>query len=501
MNIVARLRALAREYVPPPLKPHLRHLAVGARQRFRNARYLSRRIRARSKNSQLYRHIGKTLQAAPIGPEFRELLRRLVLDRPVSRESWAEESDGEYSDVLYVTNRLSPDALKDILALHGTGRLKCTVLCGFELENAEPLLEAGISVVSYPSPFRLVRRLVTTRAAVTIARRGSSVECALARLFGPGRFVYRPYDFVEGNPAGPVEVSARKVATQAEAERFLLRAADGLIHIHEDPAIRSVRSNYGFRGLDVRIRPGCAPAFAADRHHDPAAPTMGGLHLVQARIFGRGRTDPRPGLPGPPAAEVEGFLRQGIHFHMYYANHGDPPRDVHLREHLELAARFPNYHIHPAPAYRDLVRELTRYDAAFSYFPKRRAHRVEKSWGPLLTSFYAYLDAGLPVVTAPDNWPMADLVRDHQIGLVLHPADVDRAAEILRTANLPQLRENVRRARPLLQHDSEALATFIRRLGGIAENGAGFAPGQALRQSAREPLTIPVFPSGNLSAQ
>lgn len=474
MNFISRLRAMGREYLPPPLKPPLRRLAIGARQRYRDTRYLTRRLNARTRDPVFYRHVRQVLQHPELPPQLRDLLLRLLIDRPIATRAGRTKHPSEALNptILYVTNRLSPDALKDILALGQARRPGCAVLSSFELENADPILDAGIPLLTYSNPLQLVRILHQIRAPVTLARRGSSLEAALVRLFGPGRFVYRPYDFVDRNPVGPVEAECRKVTFQGQAERFLLRTADGLVHIHGDLAMRSVRRQYNFAGPDVRVQPGCLDALAVQGNPESESRRDGRVHLVEARIFGRGPSDARPGLPAPPASEIEGFLRQGIHFHVYYANHGEPPREIHLRQHLDLAERFSNYHLHPAPPYRTLVQELSRYDAAYSYHPKRREHQLDRSFGPLLTSFYAYLDAGLPVLTAPDNWPMADLVRSHQIGLVLQPGDVQRAGEILKAADLKQLRQNVRQARPRLHHDSQLLLRFLETLAGTTGEGS-----------------------------
>lgn len=462
MSAQTYLRGVARRVVPKPFKPPLRQLAIGARERYRQVRFLARRMDARLHHRALYGEVQARLERPDLDARLRSLLLKLLWDRPrPSRRTRSGPSRPPgLLDVVYVTNRLTPDAAKDVLALQERGRMRCAVACGSGLEDAEPLARAGVLVLPFGGPADLVSILLHTPARVIIARRGSTAEAALALLFGSGRFVYRPYDFVARSPRNTAGRALQRGAEHRELERFILRNAAGLVHMHDERTLRHIRREYGFRGVDASVRPGCADAFQVRTGPPKLSDSDHQVHLVHAANLARGGSEGRYGVSDDPNEEFVGILEQGLHLHVFHS----PDTIAIPRAWRDLADHYPRFHVEATPAYRELVRRLAQYDFAFAGFPRRRARKLDQFYGGMANAFYTYLDAGLPVIAATTDWPLADLVREHGIGLVVGEQDLPRLRHILGESDRAALQRRLAAARAQLMHDAARLVDFVRSL-------------------------------------
>jgi len=105
-----------------------------------------------------------------------------------------------------------------------------------------------------------------------------------------------------------------------------------------------------------------------------------------------------------------------------------------------------NIHACMPLAENDFVREITRYDFGMC-MPTPEGVRPT-SYGYVLPSkFITYLRAGLPIVVPEDQTFIADLVRDHGLGVVYGYDDCDRMPDLLNRQDIGQLKKNVVRFR------------------------------------------------------
>lgn len=105
-----------------------------------------------------------------------------------------------------------------------------------------------------------------------------------------------------------------------------------------------------------------------------------------------------------------------------------------------------NIHACMPLAENEFVREITRYD--FGVCMPTPEDVRPTSYGYILPSkFITYLRAGLPIVVPEDQTFIADLVRDHGLGVVYGYGDHDRMPDLLNRQDMKQLKENVMRFR------------------------------------------------------
>lgn len=458
------LRSLARTVLPGPLRR-----AVGRGLAAWELRRRERRAHAEFRHAHpaVARELDHRLRRRPMDPRLATALReRVAASSPVAVESMFEASPGVGADVAYVTRVVSPDATKDLIALRRAG-LSCVAITA-EAKDAWPVLEPhGLRIETVADGAGLVGALSRLRPRVIIARRGDLVEVALALAVGDAPVIYRPYDFVLRYPKAMVEEDLRGGSVPHLAEAFVLRHAAGLSHTHDAAVVRHVRTEFGFAGRAALVCPGCMDDFVPEQPLPKLSAADGGIHLVYAAGLSRRRKDPRRFGFSDHYDDFVSLLEQGLHLHVHVAYATPDDWEVGLRHYAELPSRYPNFHLEATVPYRDLVRELTKYDVALCYFPARGSTKSPLFWGNMSNNFYTYIDAGLPVVSAPDTTTMAALVRQHEIGLVVEPGELATLGDTLRDADLDAWRRNVARARPALMHDSRALVELVRSIGGI----------------------------------
>lgn len=140
------------------------------------------------------------------------------------------------------------------------------------------------------------------------------------------------------------------------------------------------------------------------------------------------------------------YCRENLHLYLYpspYLYGFGPARGVE-----ELASRMGIKNVHGCMplAENDFVREISRYDFGMC-IPTPEEVRPT-SYGYILPSkIIAYLRAGLPIVVPEDQTFVADLVKEHGIGVVYSYEDCDRMPELLNSQDIDRLKKNVVRFR------------------------------------------------------
>ena len=102
--------------------------------------------------------------------------------------------------------------------------------------------------------------------------------------------------------------------------------------------------------------------------------------------------------------------------------------------------------------------------------PRRKMSGRRATATFFLRKFITYLRAGLPIVVPEDQTFIADLVRDHGIGVVYGYDDHERMAEILNGQDIDRLKENVVRFREQFRID-RAVEKVLRLYDGAANSG------------------------------
>ncbi len=166
---------------------------------------------------------------------------------------------------------------------------------------------------------------------------------------------------------------------------------------------------------------------------------------------------------------VESLLRAGIHVHLYGNSklfHNVAP------EVIERVTALGLVHFHPPVGPGDWVRELSRYDAAWSHIfeARNRGDLRRASWNELNlpARLGTYLAAGLPLLLKDNSGSRVavdSLAARHGVGVFFREID-DLVAQLRDREGMRARTERARAARHQLAFDTHvpALVAFFRRL-------------------------------------
>jgi len=461
-------KELGKSFVPVRLKAYARRASWAIDSMLDS-------VRRRIADTRLKRAVplvrGRIAQA-DMAPRLRNHFLSSLRELSNKRLDALAQGDGRRidADIIYVSSSLSPDVVKDCVVLKKRGRMRVSVLVRESNENGNGDLfrACGIDLIEYQDYWELVGMLSHANASIVIARRGNPYDAALAVLFGSSVSLYKPYDFVLRYP--PELIPSLFPRSEPHlAEQFILRHVAGLMHFHDEAAIQFVREHYGFSGRALQVRPEFVEEIAPESSHPKLSDTDGDIHLVYAAGLARVNADSRK---TGASNQHEDFLRiveQGLHLHVHIAYEKPEDRTGGLIPYYELAERCANFHIERSLPYNELLQALTRYDYAFSYFEKGNSEVSDAFTGPVTNNFYAYLEAGLPVLCSTYTWAVAEIVERHGIGIVLQDGDVSRLGSILRESNRLEFVANIVSSKPSMTYKAEEFLDFVRELSGLKQ--------------------------------
>ena len=453
---------------------HLHGLVGAVRKPLSRVKANLMRLRARLLAPVMYRRIARS----GMHPVLVRQLHMHLANQPLGRLMGLSLSDqpSSFTDVLYVTNVLAIDAIKDVINLQRHGGFRCTVYYSKDWENRELAERDNIELVKYQDYWDLAMLLSQTRSTVTVARRGSPQETAIVALFSTGRLIYKPYDFVHRYNKEYTQERLRTTPESHYAEDYVMRRSDGLIHYHDDAAIQYLKETYGYDTPALQVRPGCMDDFRSMPELPKLSDRDGEIHIAFAAGLARRSSDTKIMGESDHYDEFVKLLDQGLHLHVYIAYQTQKDRESDLKHYFDLADKYPRY-FHPEKTlpYSQLVRDLTKYDYGYAYLVRRPwSQREPVFYSSVSNNFYTYLDAGLPVLLAETYWAQADLVNQYQMGLVLKPEELGRLGEMLRATNREKLVANIEAARPNLLYESDKFISFVKDL--CQQGGRNYQP-------------------------
>ena len=141
---------------------------------------------------------------------------------------------------------------------------------------------------------------------------------------------------------------------------------------------------------------------------------------------------------------IKKLLRQGLVFHLYLNPY---QADSKLFwDYQYLAKAEPGFTLFKGKGPAELPRSIAgyHYGSMLHLFPEDNAIKKDHLRYILPTKFFSYMEAGLPVLVSEELEAVADLVREHGLGLVLSRNDLCKVSEMLRRKDCGALRENVR---------------------------------------------------------
>jgi hypothetical protein len=353
----------------------------------------------------------------------------------------------------------SPDLIKHAIGLRRTDPSLRLALVAYGLDHVPSLAHEWFDeIVLVDGPQELFATLRETEARVLILRTRSPLELLWAALYWSGRLVYVVPGFFLNSVARSFRQRVHGISyeTGMLVERLLLARADGIVHFLADEAVDDLRAQGIVVAAPARVvYAGTMPELSPKERLPKLSAKDGAIHLVHATGVAPPSSDPDFGRYGQHYLKWPVLLEQGLHIHAYFSHisYDDSAWQVYF----DLAERYPNFHMEEQLEFDQLLPALTAYDYALKHWdmrgrPIRPAHMQH-----LTTNFFAYLEAGLPMIVSPTMAQETDMVAERGIGLVIDEEALPRLGEILRSADLTVLRARVDEAAKAFAYDHEAL--------------------------------------------
>ena len=384
---------------------------------------------------------------------FQEMARISIRDiKATFRKS---QNLGVAIDVLYISEKASPDSIKDIIALKKEGNLTCTLLCRTHQGNDKLCEKYHIPLLYYKNYLELILLLLSARAKVVIARRGDIHSVALARMFYSGKVIYKAYDFISRYPFEYQD------DVRLAAEKYVIEHVDGIIHFHEEEAIDYLKSLYKITCPIVQLRPMCMDEFIPGKKPTKLSEKDGEIHIVYAAGLFRSYSNPFLTGDSNHYDEFKEITSQGIHIHVYIAYRRDSDEDYGLKPYFDLAKACPYFHIEQTLPYSELIDVLTQYDFAYAYFDMEQTVRLKPFNSGVSNNFFTYLDVGLPIISSESTYTQARLIREFSIGLVINREEIQGIKKLLHEFDIDLYTKNRLIARQNLMHEGKKLASAM----------------------------------------
>lgn len=178
--------------------------------------------------------------------------------------------------------------------------------------------------------------------------------------------------------------------------------------------------------------------------------------------------------PAPPFGDVQllGLIReltaQGIAFHVFMNPYQRKGERGAFWDYEYFARQEPLFTLHDGVSPERLSEAIggLGWGSMLHRFPADFAVLSPHMENMLPTKFFSYLEAGLPVLVSSRIAAVAELVREHGLGLVVDQEDFSRLGELLDKADYSILRANVRtyRSKHCLERKVHELVTLYDRL-------------------------------------
>lgn len=264
-------------------------------------------------------------------------------------------------------------------------------------------------------------------------------------------------DALEGNHSEPL-------ALTRASEKTLLSRFGRFIHRCSEDISSSLRSRHPGREI-VSVT-----EYLREPVYDPEPSKRDGIiRLVYGGLLVREGAGPDDPHYKNFVQMTKFYCRKNLHLYLYpspYLYGFGPAKGV---EELAVRMGIGNVHACMPLAENDFVREIAGYDFGMC-IPTPEEVRPT-SYGYILPGkILAYLRAGLPIVVPEDQTFVADLVREHGIGVVYSYDDCERMPELLDSQDIDRLKQNVVRFREQFRID-RAVEKVLRLYDGALKSG------------------------------
>lgn len=260
---------------------------------------------------------------------------------------------------------------------------------------------------------------------------------AIAIRHAKAPVVYDAYDLTS------VRLNEKYLSEQEiRDEKFCFENAAGIVH--KGPEIDFMRAKYNIEVPTLHFQDYCVKEFIVENPLPKLSDKDGEIHIVHTgSVF---RMDlPKEKYGYSQYVEIAKMvIAQRIHFHIY----PNPYQLESLPHYEELAELNPYFRMHKGLLYRDLGKEVSKYDYGWLAQDFRNTIIQDVFYKTAIGNrLFGYLEAGLPIIASDSLEYVATIINKNGIGLMIDTDDLVNLSSKLRELDYRQLQNNVKTAR------------------------------------------------------
>lgn len=249
-------------------------------------------------------------------------------------------------------------------------------------------------------------------------------------------------------------------------EKYCFEHADGIVRKGPPFEINYYRQHgYKINCPETQWMGYCDEDLFADMNVIKLSDEDGEIHLV---FTGSISTDPNYRYKYFISL-IKELAKQKIHFHIYPA-----PLEYKIsKEYLELDQKEKYFHFHKPVPYKDLSKEIAKYDWGIidasvmlpATFESKR-WTIERRMTTLANKLFSYMEAGIPIIVAKMLVAMKAIVEENQIGFSIDNNEINKFGELIKDYDYLELKKNVRKTRDVLslRNQVEYLEEFYQKV-------------------------------------
>ena len=282
-------------------------------------------------------------------------------------------------------------------------------------------------------------------------------DALLARLYCHAPFIYEFCDITstafDRDSYGRLR-STEEAEVEFWCERYLCENADGIIYQDSDDSMRFLQEKYAISAPTIQFQ---SYAVREDIPQEKETQTGhdGPVRLVYAGGV-HGNQDPKNDgyyLTRSLLRIIPLLTAQGFQFDIYncYDESGQG-----FEEFYALRDREPLFTYHRPVLVDELPERLARYDYGWYGLDFSQTVASDQFYRECFGSkFWAYIEAGLPIIMSKEHEYMAGLTAQYGIGIPFCMGDVKDVKSRLEQYDYPNLKENVRKARAIFSMENQ----------------------------------------------
>ncbi len=255
------------------------------------------------------------------------------------------------------------------------------------------------------------------------------------------------------------------------SEKFACEKSDGLIFGYSSKAIEVLKKRYDIRAPILEFHSYVCDTFKNDnngKHSDKD----GKVHIVHGGNVAPSRFPEKNFGDTQYHRLIETITRQGIYFDIFLTPQYNVLRAKQLfGDYMLMAKKNSFFNFKRGLPLDKAPKEFSRYDfGAMISFLDRGGGFNEHIQTRLATKFFTYLEAGLPIIVCEEFQYPANLVVEHEIGIVVSQKDLENLPAIINSYDRNKLIANVKKAQTELGMDKQIghLITFYEQVHRLA---------------------------------